>query len=65
MGEIVDLDSYRRQRKRRPAEVKHPAARRGRKPTKDEHARPAIEPLDSRRGGADPAKVDPHGKGGE
>lgn len=67
MGEIIDLDSYRRQRRRR---VESRAATfrrdRNRHPAKDDRVRPAVEPSDARRGGLDRiAKSDPDDKPGD
>ncbi len=62
MGEVIDLESYRRQRKRRPIETRAvgtnaAANRRGRNRGRSEHdrLRPAVEPLDRGRGSVDPA----------
>jgi len=66
MGEIIDLDSYRRQHKRHPVETSTAgtgavetsvaANRRGRNRgrSKRDRVRPAVEPFDR-----DPAIVDP------
>jgi len=61
MGEIIDLDSYRRQHKRRPVETNVAANRRGqnRRRSERDQVRPAVEPLDRGRGNVDPATVDP------
>jgi hypothetical protein len=48
MGEIIDLESYRKQRKRRLAESRNTAKRHGqnRRRTDLDRLRPAVEPLD-------------------
>jgi len=60
MGEVIDLESYRRQHKRRPVETSAVEAnaaanRRGRNRggVERDRTRPAVEPLD--RGSANPA----------
>ena len=61
MGEIVDLESYRKQRQRRASESAAAGRRRGRSGAepKDHRSRPAIESIES--GGAEAdraAKID-------
>jgi len=57
MGEIVDLESYRRQRRRRLVETNAAASRRGRNGGRSERdrLRPAVEPIDPGRRGTEPA----------
>jgi len=65
MGEIVDLENYRRQRRRRLVETNAAANRRGQSRNRTEHdrLRPAVEPVDIGRGRIEPAAdVKPDGK---
>jgi hypothetical protein len=57
MGEIIDLENFRRQRKRYLVETTAAANRRNqnRDRTERERVRPAVEPLDRGRGSLDPA----------
>ncbi len=57
MGEIVDLESYRKQRQRRASELAAAGRRRGRSGAepKDHRSRPAIESIES--GGAEADRV--------
>ena len=57
MGEIVDLESYRKRRRRRASESAVAGRRRGRSGAepKDHRARPAIESIES--GGAESDRV--------
>ncbi len=61
MGEIVDLESYRKRRQRRASESATAARRGGRSGAepKDHRSRPAIESIESGGGEADrAAKID-------
>ncbi len=65
MGEIIDLESYRRQRKRRLVETSAAANRRNRSRNRSENdrLRPAVEPVDIGRGRMEPAaKAKPEAK---
>ncbi|HEX9792144.1 MAG TPA: hypothetical protein VGA60_15910 [Kiloniellales bacterium] len=57
MGEIVDLESYRRLRKRRLVETSAVANRRAGNRSRSEHdrLRPAVEPVDIGRRRSEPA----------
>ena len=57
MGEIIDLESYRRLRKRRLVETSAVANRRNGNRSRPEHdrLRPAVEPVDIGRGRNGPA----------
>ena len=68
MGEIVDLESYRKQRRRRLVETNAAASRRGRTGNRSERdrLRPAVEPINPGRPGTEPApQADRDDKTGE